>query len=468
MLVVDTFAGPGGWDVAARQLGLDPVGYEWEAAACATRAAAGLATVRADVADVALQPLAGRVAGFIGSPPCTMFSRAGTSYGNAAIGLLLNAVGDAYKGSDTRSQVRYQVAELIRPEVGADVAEREERRVAKGLPARTWADLDGDTEKRAAHAAHVAALVIEPARWVHALGPKLGWVALEQVPDVLPVWERMAGLMRRDGWHVWVGVLNAADYGVPQRRRRAILIASRTRSVACPPATHCEGGAEGLFGSTPRWVTMAEALGWAAPATVGFPRRGEDGDDPATLTEDGYRARDLTPSNQPAQTVTEKARSWQRWEGGEPAPLLQPGGQGYSGGDPNRRTHDPLTEPAPTVAVGRDAAGWQWVKRLNDQSGDGDDGSWCATEPATTIAGRGLVPHPGSNANRFNGATKSRNDGIRITLEEAARLQSFPDGYPWQGSQSARFQQVGNAIPPLLALHVLAAATGVKVSEVTW
>jgi DNA (cytosine-5)-methyltransferase 1 len=42
----------------------------------------------------------------------------------------------------------------------------------------------------------------------------------------------------------------------------------------------------------------------------------------------------------------------------------------------------------------------------------------------------------------------------RITVEEAAALQTFPAGMEWQGSQSAVFQQIGNAVPPNLAYHI--------------
>ena len=38
---LDLFAGPGGWDMGAAALGLDPLGIEWDEAACATRKAAG-------------------------------------------------------------------------------------------------------------------------------------------------------------------------------------------------------------------------------------------------------------------------------------------------------------------------------------------------------------------------------------------------------------------------------------------
>ncbi|MGS1041513.1 DNA cytosine methyltransferase [Burkholderia glumae] len=41
-----------------------------------------------------------------------------------------------------------------------------------------------------------------------------------------------------------------------------------------------------------------------------------------------------------------------------------------------------------------------------------------------------------------------------ISVREAARLQSFPDGFEFAGTMSASFRQVGNAVPPLLALAV--------------
>ncbi|MEW4221076.1 DNA cytosine methyltransferase [Rossellomorea marisflavi] len=41
-----------------------------------------------------------------------------------------------------------------------------------------------------------------------------------------------------------------------------------------------------------------------------------------------------------------------------------------------------------------------------------------------------------------------------ISIREAARLQSFPDNFIFQGSQSHMFKQIGNAVPPLLAYHL--------------
>jgi site-specific DNA-cytosine methylase len=45
----------------------------------------------------------------------------------------------------------------------------------------------------------------------------------------------------------------------------------------------------------------------------------------------------------------------------------------------------------------------------------------------------------------------------RLDVEECARLQGFPEDYPFQGTKTARYKQVGNAVPPRLA-EVLGAA----------
>jgi DNA (cytosine-5)-methyltransferase 1 len=50
-------------------------------------------------------------------------------------------------------------------------------------------------------------------------------------------------------------------------------------------------------------------------------------------------------------------------------------------------------------------------------------------------------------------------EALRLTVEQAGVLQGFPADYPWQGSRSRQFRQVGNAVCPPLAARVLAAAT---------
>ncbi|MCA1571974.1 MAG: DNA cytosine methyltransferase [Chloroflexi bacterium] len=193
MLIIDLFSGGGaGWCLAARALGLDAVGIEWDGPSCATRAAVGLRTIRADVATYPAESFTGKVSGLCASPPCQSFSSAGKQRGLA----------------DPRGQ-----------------------------------------------------LVHEPMRWVRVVRPR--WVALEQAPEVAGYWRLVCRELRALGYSAWSGILNAADYGVPQIRKRAILLASLDRKAEPPEPTHSKTGAPEMFGSGRLpWVTMAEALGW--------------------------------------------------------------------------------------------------------------------------------------------------------------------------------------------------------------
>ncbi len=80
MNVMDLFAGLGGWDHAAHQLGFDPLGIEWNADACATREAVGLRTLHADISELDPADFA-PCEGLIASPPCQDFSVAGKGAG---------------------------------------------------------------------------------------------------------------------------------------------------------------------------------------------------------------------------------------------------------------------------------------------------------------------------------------------------------------------------------------------------
>jgi len=96
-----------------------------------------------------------------------------------------------------------------------------------------------------------------------------------------------------------------------------------------------------------------------------------------------------------------------------------------------------------------------WHDRFNDQSGTAYDPDWPLKRPAPTVAGRNIITNPGATANRYNGSTKRRNDGILVTAQEAGVVQGFPADYPWQGTQSQQFEQIGNAVPPPLAAAII-------------
>jgi DNA (cytosine-5)-methyltransferase 1 len=350
---VDLFAGPGGWDLAARQLGIDVVGIENDGAACLTREAVGHRTIQADIRDV--EPF--WAPGLIASPPCPTFSAAGKGSGRKQLDLV------------------------------SDIA----KRLVKG---EDWRELTAGIEDPR------TALVLEPLHWIyemHKAGTPYRWIAMEQVPTVLPLWSLYAELLREMGYSVVAAKLTSEMYGVPQTRVRAILVASLDREAVMPAPTHSRYYTRDrtkLDPGMPKWVSMSEALGWTDGELVGFPRRADTpsnmaGDDVVEINGVEYRNRDLRTADQPAQHITGKIRSWNRW----------------------------------------------LVNNTSEKAGV-----------------------RGEDDERYG--DRAGTEAVRVTVQEAAVLQSFPSDYPWQGTKTKQHQQVGNAIPPLLAYHVLGSVTG--------
>ncbi|MEU2231285.1 DNA cytosine methyltransferase [Streptomyces vietnamensis] len=408
-MVLDLFAGPGGWSVPLHRFGIRDVGLEWDEWACRTRAAAGLLTIRTDVAAYPVHVFAGRVRGFIASPPCQAWSRAGKRLGLLDQDVVHQAVADLAAGRDTRTKLL--------------AACRDERSL----------------------------LAAEPMRYLHALNAvgEPEWVAMEEVPDVLPLWKQYAQILRSWGFSVWCGILNAADYGVAQTRRRAILIASRVRTAEPPPPTHAEAAEpESLFGpGRARWVSMAEALGWGAT------------DRPVpTVCAGGGPGGGPEPFPSGARKTLADARARGTWtappavEGTVLTPHARRAGRSTRHGAPG---HSPAAGPAPAPT-----GHWTWSLRSNNQANAtirplhepagtlffghrANECTWIAQAPAT--AGNEDAPTPAP---------------IRITAAEAGILQSFPAEHPWQGGKGQQFSQIGNAVPPRLAAHILAPHLG--------
>lgn len=222
-----------------------------------------------------------------------------------------------------------------------------------------------------------------------------------------------------------------------QTRERAILMASLNRTAMPPAPTHCRNGSPaGLFGpGLLPWVSMAEALGWdgvdrpgktvcgnraphwmyeAGPSTGWTLRTGNS-------TKGGTRPGGLTRGlDEPALTVDSMAMQWALVNGNQPhAAIRRP------------------DEPAPTIHFGHN---------LNEVA-------WVAERPSTTVCATPRIGRPG-HKRREDGEQQFAEESVRVSLEEAAILQGFRPDYPFQGTKTKRFEQVGNAIPPPMAAAI--------------
>lgn len=386
---VDLFAGPGGWDVAARQLGFETIGIEWDKPACETRRAAGFATIQADVRSISPLHPTMITPGLIASPSCQSFSAAGNGKGRAQLDLVLD---------------------------GLD-------RVMRGEPLPEY-----DDER--------TSLTLEPMRWIKArfdAGIPFTWIAMEQVPSILVVWQAYAVHLEAMGYNVATSYVQAEQYGVPQTRKRAILLAHRDKPVAMPEPTHMKykKGVPQEFtenGLLP-WVSMADALG----ATDTLRSNYGTGGDP--------KNRGTRDAEEPAFAVTSKVgrNKWTRFAGaGRTA-------QQTSGQIPRE-----ISEPGHTI-TGKGTAAW-----LPEAAVPGDT-SWTGVRPSPTIVGSfspDVVAAPGWRK-AGDGPRLTLSGSVRVTVEEAAILQSFPHDFEFLGSKTKRYEQVGNAAPPALTYRLL-------------
>lgn len=394
-LVVEGFAGPGGWSEGLRLAGYRgrSVGLEHDMPACRTAMASGHTRICTDVATY--PPAAfGDVDGLIQSPPCQAWSMAGDR-----------------KGEVDREAVFARITAFAR---GRDPEVRE------------WAD----------PRSHLTA---EPMRYVVALWPR--WVALEQVPAVLPLWEHMAALLRELGYKAWAGILSAERYGVPQTRKRAILIARRDGVPVGPPEPTHQPYRPGdefpddmpdLFGpALPPPVSMAQALGWPDSWSVEY-QRGK-----------GMAARHGDRPHRPAPAPAPTIRAG---SGGVGTNLLVHRTALRNGNQANACTRT-LDEPAGTLFFGQRTNAVDWVvPRMHPAGVHGSYGySRPVDEPSPTIKGAGSGGQYVSDGEQT----------VRITVTEAAILQGFRPDYPWQGTKSAQYRQVGDAVPPPLAAAIL-------------
>lgn len=239
-------------------------------------------------------------------------------------------------------------------------------------------------------------------------------IVMENVPQLLGTLEfqRMLKRLRElEYTHLMAHVLCAANYGAPQVRNRAIILASRCGPIALPIPTHLSPGRlERLNGN--RSAYGSATLPWTdVQAAIG------DLDEPEG-TEIRHRAgatNRLHFGRQPTAVSLQRYRS------------VPYGGNRF---DLQRNAR----EITPGCWIRKTSGGTDLFGRL-----------WWE-RPSVTIRTEFFKPEKG----RYLHPTQDR----PITHREAARLQSFPDRFAFSGSKIEIAKQIGNAVPPLLAYAI--------------
>jgi len=231
---------------------------------------------------------------------------------------------------------------------------------------------------------------------------------MENVPELLASAE--FNDIRTDaesmGYLVTADILNAADYGVPQRRKRAIIVASRASRIWLPTPTHANP-------QKPPTLFQNGLLPWE---TVG--RAIADLPEPEGID---IRVGTVTPPLDLHFGRTPTPKSLARYR------CVQEGGNRF---DLQKKRPD-LT---PNCWIRKKSGGTDLFGRL-----------W-RDRPAFTIRTEFFKPEKG----RYLHPTQHR----PITHREAARLQSFPDSFIFLGTKIEIAKQIGNAVPPLLVQRI--------------
>ena len=233
---------------------------------------------------------------------------------------------------------------------------------------------------------------------VHSCLPDL--VFVENVPGIQKVsvedhtpFSLFVDQLDHDGYFFDYGVIYAQNFGVPQVRRRLVLVASRRGEIALPEPTH--GPNQPL-----PYKTVHDAIS-------DLPSVEQSMEHPDRLKYPNHRAAGLSDLNLKRIRKTGKngRRDWPEW-------LL------------------------PKC----------YTEKKNGKRYDGH--SDCYTRLAWDEPAPGLTTRCISYSNgRFGHPQQDR----AITVREAARLQGFPDCFEFTGSMASMARQIGNAVPVRVA-----------------
>lgn len=304
MKTLDAFCGAGGVSAGLAELGLDPIGVDFDADACRSHALNGFLTIRADLRRFFVRR--GQFELVWGSPPCQPWSAGGSHRGAA----------------DPRDCIPawLTMIDTIRPRLLA-MENVKGLTFKKNKPYLDW--------------------IVET---LESLGYRVRWRVLNAadygVPQSRPRFiligrddggplhfpDKMNSVLRDDLFaEPWIPMGEALGWG-PEMPAPAVA-----------PGKDINGGN--------RWRRAVERK------MVGFPRRADGTGETIDIDGDDYRARDLRAVDEPSRAVTSKARSWKVYTGLD----WKPGGDRFDA--------QSIDAEAPAPTVGTKAGGQWWHDR---------------------------------------------------------------------------------------------------------
>lgn len=312
---------------------------------------------------------------------------------------------------------------------------------------------------------------------------------LENVPDILNfgghnVIQEMVEALDVMGYDAAYSLVNAAHHGVPQMRDRVYMIAFRRElgaAVRFPAATHkCDlpPGYRGTRAVALKLIDLSSPRGYIEADTGhdGLPNavsaQQAIGDlPPVTLHREGKLKRGARRFNELAKyrrisaarlsAYAQEMRSWPAFEAGDGVydhvlrylPRDIRIFEAMQSGDEYPAAHRVAERLFEAKAKRRKlrpkGSEWQALHKSMVPPYDPTKfpNRWWKLHPGLPV--RTLTAHIGKDT-----YTHIHYDSAQarvITVREAARLQSFPDGFIFAGTMNPAFRQIGNAVPPVLA-----------------
>ena len=272
------------------------------------------------------------------------------------------------------------------------------------------------------------------ARFVREFQPKA--FLFENVPGILSmddgkVFQQILKVFSDLGYEVSVKILFAAHYGAPQERWRLILLGSKSGAIAHPLPTHFAKGRANFRGGATLTFQLDDALRAALPpaVTVG------DAISDLPLLLMGEGAEEISYANTTTSPYALRMRNPTGVAFNHYAAKLAPQ-------NIERMKHVPPGGSWRDIPHDLLPAGMQKARKSDHTKRYGrlhpDKLSGTVLTKCDPHWGTVFLP------------TQDR----ALTVREAARFQSFPDHYRFLGSRVSQYEQVGNAVPVVMAAAI--------------